>query len=235
MGADTFSMPPMDAYFDSGQEIPSVVINVPSDFHLRMSPSTTIRVFPRPRGIPAEPIYIYNKKNVRVTGGNLIGDRLLLPPSNDSSNSLFTIRGSRNVRVNGVKMSLASSTGMTINSILFQGQEGFIKSRDIEIRNCFFNSNRNNNFSITDGDSILIENSRSRLAGNDMRGRFGLSNGRAPRIGIVVEPQIGQEISNITIRNNVIEQTSSGGNGNSILASGGTNFLIEGGGRNCSR
>jgi len=197
MGAKVFRIERMDAYFDPNEQVAGV-IDMPSDLHLSMTSQTVLRAFPVSGSFSAKLININGKTNITVSGGKLIGDRLEHGPV-DGGTTLFVIKGGQNIVVDGVDISLSSSTGLTINSIFFEGDPNFFQSRDIVIRNCRFDANRNNNLSITDGRNIIVEDSQLFRAGVDLPAKFGVSNGRAPRIGIVMEPFLGQVIQDVTI------------------------------------
>jgi len=224
MGADTFVIGRMDAYFDPNEQVAGV-IDMPSNFHLSMSSQTTLRAFPVSEVFSAKLININGQTNIRVTGGRLIGDRLEHGPV-DGGTELFVIKGGQNIVVDGVDISLSSATGLTINSIFFEGDSNFFQSQNIVVRNCRFDSNRNNNLSITDGQNIVVEDSVMLRAGVDLPARFGVSAGRAPRIGIVMEPFLGQVIRDVTIRNNVVRSMRP--LTNSILAADGDRYTLTG-------
>jgi len=224
LGAMVFRIGRMDAYFDPNEQVAGV-IDMPSNLHLSMSPQTVLRAFPVSASFSAKLININGKTNITVSGGKLIGDRLEHGPV-DGGTTLFVIKGGQNIVVDGVDISLSSSTGLTINSIFFEGDPDFFQSQDIVVRNCRFDANRNNNLSITDGRNIIVENSALFRAGVDLPARFGTSNGRAPRIGIVMEPFLGQVIEDVTIRNNIVQ--SGRPLTNAILAADGDRYLLTG-------
>jgi len=224
LGASVFSIARMDAYFDPNEQVAGV-IDMPSDLHLSMSSQTVLRAFPVSGSFSAKLININGKTNITVSGGKLIGDRLEHGPV-DGGTTLFVIKGGQNIVVDGVDISLSSSTGLTINSIFFEGDPDFFQSKNIVVRNCRFDANRNNNLSITDGRNIIVENSRLFRAGVDLPARFGVSNGRAPRIGIVMEPFLGQVIQDVTIRNNIVQSRRP--LTNAILAADGDRYLLTG-------
>ncbi len=225
MGAKTFSIDKLDAYFETsnGKEANTAAIHLPSDFHLKMSKNTRLRVFPVDEIYSSRLIRIEANSNIKVSGGFLIGDRVDHGPTK-GGNVLFVVKGGQDIVIDNVNMSFGSSTGLTVNSVLFPGDNRYVPSKNILINNCVFDSNRANNLSITDGLDVRVENCKLYRAGNEVKGKFGPSLGIAPRIGIVIEPVQGQVVDRVTIKNNTIEESQT----NSILAAGGFNIVITG-------
>ncbi len=225
MGATTFSIDKLDAYFETsnGKEANTAAIHLPSDFHLKMSENTRLRVFPVDEIYSSRLIRIEAKSNIKVSGGFLIGDRVNHGPTK-GGNVLFVVKGGQDIVIDNVNMNFGSSTGLTVNSVLFPGDSRYVPSKNILINNCVFDSNRANNLSITDGLDVRVENCKLYRAGNEVKGKFGPSLGIAPRIGIVIEPVQGQVVDRVTIKNNTIEESQT----NSILAAGGFNIVITG-------
>lgn len=224
LGAKTFQIGAMNAFFDAPGIGP--IMELPSNLHLKMAKNTILRVQPRNTSNSAYMLRIRGESNVTVSGGEIIGDRLEHGPT-DGGNVTFEIKGGRNILIDGMTIRLSSSTGLTINSELFRGMPGFIQSKDVLVRNCIFDSNRNNNLSITAGDDIIIENNRLLNAGIDLPAKFGISRGGAPRIGIVIEPVQGQEVDGVIIRGNTVLNPL-GKTGNAILAANAQNIEISG-------
>ena len=220
-----FSISRMDAFFESNSGGDFQVMEIPSNFNLIMSDETVLRVFSvnDPRST-SKIIRLVGVTNISVKGGKLIGDRLeRIQPRVGSV--LFDIKGGQNILVENVSMTLGSVTGLTINSVGRKGNPiadgtDYFPSKNIIVRNCFFDSNRSNNLSITDGEDITVENCQLFRVGNTI----GESTGEAPRIGIVIEPVQGQVVERITIRDNEVRE----GQGISILAAFGNDFLITG-------
>ncbi len=222
MGANKFIINRLNVFFDS-QTLFVPAILLPSDFHLEMTENTYLRVFPVDGLISTRLIYIDTKKNVKVSGGNLIGDRLEHGPS-DGGNTLFSIHGGQEIVIDNIHISYSSASGLTVNSQLWEGDANYIPSKNVLITNCTFDSNRMNNLEVTDGKDIIIDNCKSYRAGNDLEGKFGPSLGLAPRIGIVIEPALRQVIERVTVKNSIVEETRT----NSILVAGATDVLFTG-------
>jgi len=221
-----FSISRLDAFFESNSNAIGVpVILMPSDINFNMSRETFLRVFPvNDPMFTSRMIRLVGVKNVNVTGGNIIGDRRERT-SSTVGNVLFGITGGQNIMIDNVTMNFGSITGLTVNSIGRLGNPiddgtDYLPSKDVTIKNCIFDSNRSNNLSITDGEDITVMNCRLYRAGIDI----GQSIGAAPRIGIVIEPVLGQRVERVRIIDNIVEESS----GNSILAAFGNDIFISG-------
>jgi hypothetical protein len=209
--ADTFAIGALNAYFSIAGEWVNeegynrLGINLPSDFHFKMSNNTYIRVQPNnwPKGLL---LGVYKKQNVLITGGNLVGDRYEhdYSPINDEVGiarnthewpGLLVVAGSKDITVDGVYMT--DSTG----DAFIPGAAGGFRfdpnnpyNQNIIARNCTFNASRRNNVSITDGANIIIENCTITNAGNGENiyanngDKIYSSAGVAPKVGIDIEP-----------------------------------------------
>jgi len=230
MGATVFNIDKLNAYFDSMngefdyKAVANPVILVPSDFHLKMSENTYLRVFPISGIASSILIKIFRGINIKVSGGNLIGDRLTHGPILGQG-LLFRIIGGKNVIVDGMNISLSSSTGLTIHGDSFLEREEYFGSEFVTIKNCVFDSNRANNLSVTDGQNITIQDNKSYNAGIDMESNFGTSPGIAPRIGIILETQVMQFIENVVIKGNTVENSGSL-EGHDIIVVGATDIEV---------
>ena len=177
MGATTFSIDKMDAYFEvtkvtsttSNQNwYPSVeAINIPSDFNLVMTDNTILRLQPNSRGNSGVLMAVRDVSNVTVTGGVLYGDRNEHVYNNvgEDGQLLFMIHGAQNIVLDGIKMTMGSAGGLNINGLNFSYQPDYNPSFNILVKNCVFDNNRRMNTSITDGYNIIIENNTYLNAG----------------------------------------------------------------------
>lgn len=216
-----FNVHAMDAFFSSEKRsLP--VVEMPSDFHFRMSDSTYMRIaHPDAKDYTSWMFRIERAHNVTISGGNLDGQRDGHGPGDNSANSLIWIKGGVDILVEGVSIKYATKTGLTINSYLFDTDPNYLASENVVVRNCLFDSNRANNLSITDGINIVVENCQLYRAGISTN----VADGIAPMIGIVIEPVTGQKVDGVVIRNNILKE---GAGKNSILAALGNDFLITG-------
>ena len=221
LGATVFAIAELDAFFYSGEKL-TPVIEMPSNIHFAMSSNTHLRVFPDNKEYSSWMFRIRNENNVTISGGFIHGDRDEHGNTEDATGGvLIWIMSGIDIVIENVNMSNALGTGLTVNSYLFADNPDYIPSQNVLITGCTFDSNRTNNLSITDGKDIRVENCKLYRAGVDTQ----YSLGRAPRIGIVVEPVTGQKVDGVVISNNILEGT---GGRSSILVALGNDVLITG-------
>ncbi len=171
LGATTFEIGKFDAYFEVSKVTSTTTnqnfyphleaINVPSDFHLKMSDQTTLRVFPTEGKIAASLMAVHEASNVTISGGHLVGDRELR--KYESANAehgthLCKIRSGNNVIIDNVKFSLGSVGGIDINSTGFSFNADYNPTRNVVIKNCTFDKVRMMSIALTDGRNITIDN-----------------------------------------------------------------------------
>ena len=230
IGATIFSIGRMNAFFDAmngstdSVAISTGIILVPSDFSLKMSDKTFIRAYPLNGLYSNIPLRIYRSSNVMVSGGNLIGDRLLHGPDKGGAMGLRIV-GGQNVVIDNVNVSYAVDSGLAIQSYLFEDDADYFPSRNVIIKNSTFDSNGKNNIQVTDGYDVIIENCTSYRAGIDVQGAYGTVEGLSPKIGILTETAQMQVVKGVIIRNNVVEESVTR---NSILSVGSTDIEISG-------
>jgi len=221
LGATTFAIDTFDAYFEiskvtstnSNQNwYPSVeAINIPSDFHLKMTKNTILRTYPNSRRNAGTLMAVRDVSNVTISGGTLYGERdeHEYIDTGDDGQLLFMIHGSNNIVVDGVTMTMGSAGGLNINALNFSFQPNYNPSHNITVRNCIFDNNRRMNTSITDGYDILIENNTYLNAGQDTQLSEGGNVGYAINIEAVRARNpdgsllLYEHAHDITIRNNV--------------------------------
>lgn len=220
MGITTFSIDKLDAYFDS-VERNTPIMELPSDFHLKMSENTHLRIYPVDKIYASRMIRIRNKSNVTISGGFIHGERDEHGPTAPFDGTLIWIMSGIDILVENVHISNSSLTGLTINSYRFSSDPLYDPSRNVVVRGCVFDSNRSNNISVTDGKNIIIEDCKLYRAGLNTN----YSLGAAPRIGIVIEPVTGQKVEGVIIRNNILKE---GAGKADILAALGSDILITG-------
>ncbi|MCK0156855.1 right-handed parallel beta-helix repeat-containing protein [Cellulophaga sp. F20128] len=204
----TFKIDKLDAFF-YGTGSYNYNIIMPSNFYLQMSDDTHLRTFPSIDEYSTFLILVRNVENVKISGGNLHGDRDLydrkinLPPSHT-----IKIKSGTNVIIDNVYMSNATEDGLAIESDLFTYDPNYVGSKDIQITNCVFEANRRINLTITDGKNITIENCDFIDGGIETE----KSMPGAPSANIDIEPVRGrdangnlleyQRVSHVYIRNN---------------------------------
>ncbi len=250
--ADTFTIDKLDAYFETVRdkwanplETSELAIHLPSDFHLIMTENTFLRVQPSywPRG---HLLSVYIKKNVKVTGGNLIGDRFEhdytdiideagISRGTHEFSSLIYVAGSKDVVVKDVKMKNSTGDGFGFGaSAGFRFMPGNPFNKNISLIGCTIDASRRNNISVLDGEDLFITKCTIINAG-DIKEKEGSNGwlGTNPRVGIDIEPFRGRkpdlsdafeiventQIKDCTFKNNQVA---------SIIEFSGNNTKMEG-------
>ncbi|WP_031428735.1 right-handed parallel beta-helix repeat-containing protein [Flavimarina sp. Hel_I_48] len=237
LGGNTLEIGTMDAYLYVGNEYDNPNwysaeegVSIPSNFTLKMSDNTHLRVYPNNHERYAL-LGMRGVTNAKVEGGHLHGDRDSHTYGGGSHEwgILFEIEGAQNSTVQNVSMSEAAGDGMTIHSLKFTWQDDYQPAKNITIDGCLFDTNRRNNLSITDGQNLIVENSTFKDAGVDTD----KSKGTNPRFGIDVEAhrervngkiKYYERVDGLIIRNNVESGSQRGG----FLVSIGDNVVFEG-------
>jgi hypothetical protein len=226
MGATTFSIDKLDAYFEVSLPTYSTVyyadreaINVPSDFNLEMTDNSNLRVFPNNKKNYAL-LAIRDEENASILGGNLYGDRDEHDYSDGGSHEwgyLIYLSGARYSSVSNVNMVNSSGDGMKIQCINFTYMSTYIPAHDITVSNCIFDSNRRNNMSITGGYNLFIDNNQFLNASIDTNN----SEGVAPGFALDIEATRGRDSNgnliyyeiaeDIFVTNNIEKNSRMGG------------------------
>ncbi|MCL5127861.1 right-handed parallel beta-helix repeat-containing protein [Algibacter sp. L4_22] len=209
-GIDTFIIDKMDAYFHfeygwfDSKGYAEMAINLPSDFHLKMSDNTYFRLQPNnwPKG---RLMSVYEKENVKISGGNFYGDRYTHDYSDifDELNisrgthewpGLIIVDGSKNVLVDNVYCTESTGDAFIVGASNGFRYQNTSYNQNIKITNSTFTESRRNNITVTDGEDIYIENCLISGAGNgddifdSSNNKIFSSAGVAPRVGIDIEP-----------------------------------------------
>lgn len=222
LGAEVFTLGKMDAYFKiSGEWGDSRVqdqyaISIPSNFHFNMGSNTTLRVEPNNWPVGSF-LSVYEKNNVVISGGHLIGDRYAhdySPIVNDYGISrsshewpgLVVVSGSKDVILEGVSMSDSTADNFIAGSASgHRTNPNTPYNSNIIVRNCIMKGGRRNNISVTDGKDIRIEGCMIADAGQgesitDSNGaKIYSSAGVAPKVGLDVEPFRGMDSNGNTV------------------------------------
>tara|TARA_R110002049_G_scaffold293219_7_gene478118 strand:+ start:3645 stop:5723 length:2079 start_codon:yes stop_codon:yes gene_type:complete len=200
-----FKIDDFDAYFKTDGYLkdgsPSVLaINVPSDFHLSMSANTHLRMQPNGH-FRASLIGIYDVENVKITGGFLHGER-----DEHNYNSGFidsdgatgkthewlntmTIRGGRDIHIDGVTFQDPAGDGLVISSIYHYFDSRHIRSKNITLKNNKFIRARRTNLVIVNAEYVYVENNEFIDGGIDTD----RSKGTAPSSNFNMEPVRGKD------------------------------------------
>jgi parallel beta-helix repeat protein len=242
-GVEVFQIDDLDAYFliSSDQNLINgrkEAISIPSDFSLEMTDNTHLRVQAN-RYLRYNLLNIMDVSNVKISGGNLYGDR----DNHDYTpitvsgitytafewGHLISIEAGVNIKITNVHLSDAVGDGLDIHSLGFAFESDYIPTNNITVSDCVFDGNRRNNLSITDGYNMLIENNTFINAGCDTQ----YSKGTAPGCGIDVEGYrkrdangdlvLYQIAKDVIIRNN----TEKGSKASAILVAIGQDITIE--------
>jgi len=138
---------------------------------------------------------VKNASNVIIAGGTFRGERNTHAGTTGEMGHLLNILSSSNIEVRGVTFEDAWGDGLYIALV-----PAGAASTNITVCNVTANNNRRNGMSVVHADNVLIESST-----------FSNTNGTAPEAGIDLEPDAGQYVSNVTIRNcNLINNSGQG-------------------------
>ncbi len=243
LGGKIFNINQIDAYFDVvevfedvNEEVQSSkAILIPSNFDFRMTDKTHLRV--QPNNSPAYNLMsIYKGENIKISGGNLYGDRWEhdYSPVNDIRGNnrdthdwghVMVVSGGVNILIENIYLADGSGDSFIVNASRIRNTDGTpgnaIISKNVTIRNSVITTARRNNISLTDGDGILIENNQITDAalGDAIPGKY-TSAGVAPRYGVDLEAwrvrtQNGElleyeRIENVTFRGNTFKNNFAG-------------------------
>ncbi|QLE02509.1 right-handed parallel beta-helix repeat-containing protein [Galbibacter sp. BG1] len=236
LGAEVFEIDQLDAYFFGKRytKHPPISyehngIKIPSNTHFLMSDNTFLRV--QPTNNPFTRLLMtFKAKDVIIEGGNLVGDRYTHDYANvvdeegvsrneHGYGALVMILGSHNVTVDNVNAYEDQGDGIAVQGSSIRNRDGSLKegamqSENVVIKNSFIDKCRRNNFSITDGEGIVIEGCTISNAGgeHDSGERY---EGTAPEIGIDLEAYrerkedgslyAYERVAEVTIRNNTFK------------------------------
>ena len=131
----------------------------------------------------ASVVYIYNRTQVEVAGGRIIGERdthKYMTTSTDEWNMGVQIKGGSHVTVRDLHVSKCTGDGVCVGG----------GSSDVVIANIISTGNRRQGLSITNCNTIKVYDSE-----------FSYTSGTAPECGIDIEPDPGYTCSNIWIEN----------------------------------
>lgn len=205
----------LDAYFDCWLDLHRASdefdnkrsILIPSDFHLEMTDNTYLRIRPD-NSFASKLLMSYNTQNVKITGGNLIGDRAAhnyapvddrnaQPRNSHEFGTLIYMAGVHNFVIDGVDAFDSTADCLIIDGTTQRWPDtGLVKdgeqvSKNGIIRNSKFRQGRRNCVSVIDGENLLFEDCLFEGAGSGYNfnpdGSIG-AWGRLPRTGMDIEP-----------------------------------------------
>jgi hypothetical protein len=255
LGVEIFEIDEIDAFFHQeyiwtdAEGYNDIGIHLPSNFHLRMTDDTFLRLQPNfwPRGYF---LSVYNKVNVTISGGNLIGDRyehdyspindeLGLPRNTHEWPGIIVISGSENILVENTYMSASTGDALILGASGHRTSPDTRFNRNVIARGCTMNESRRNNISITDGEDLTIENcfiTDAGLGDNPVDANNNTiitSAGIAPKVGIDIEPFRGGDDNGNIIdfekveRVNITGCTFTGNNVSSFINFSGTDVTFQ--------
>lgn len=150
---------------------------------LVLDPATRLIASPQRKGNYGV-IKIFGVRDASVSGGAIVGERHRHLGKGGEWGMGIDIKGSSSIRISNITISDCWGDGVYIG-----GWKG-IPSTDVTLDNVTSLRNRRQGLSITSGHRILVSNSR-----------FIGTSGTAPQAGIDLEPNKGERVSNVTIRN----------------------------------
>ncbi len=211
LGASKFIINKMDAYFKvdepSGKPVPSLAaINVPSDYHLKMSNNTHLRMQPNSYKRP-DLLAAHRVTNVIIEGGILHGDRDEHDYSDGKTHEwghTLQLLGATNTTIKNVTSMDATGDGITISSYGHAFDPHYTPCDNILITGCKIIRSRRNGIGSGDGRNVLIEKNEFIDVGQNTD----KSTGTPPRMAIDIEAhnrdgKIFQIAKDFTIRNNI--------------------------------
>ncbi|TVZ10243.1 parallel beta helix pectate lyase-like protein [Cellulophaga sp. RHA_52] len=205
LGGFEFKVDVFDAYFKTDGylniSVPELhAINLPSNFHLAMSENTHLRMQPHGH-FRAALLSIYDAENIKVSGGYLHGERdehnynsgfVDSDGATGKTNewvNVMSIKGGREVTIDGVTFMDAAGDCLAISSIYHYNDSRHIRSKDITLRDNKFIRARRTNLVIVNGEYIYVENNEFIDGGIDTEN----STGTAPSSNFNMEPVRGRD------------------------------------------
>ncbi|WP_188369145.1 right-handed parallel beta-helix repeat-containing protein [Muriicola marianensis] len=214
LGGTEFNIGRVDAYFNvkankvNREYCAERSIRIPSNFHLKMSDETFLRV--QPNNFPAYAlITLYTTDNTTISGGNLFGDRFehdyspivdIVGVRRDTHGygHVIWVIGSHNTLIQNVTVKEAIGEGIQVHSKTIRNPDGSLSngnrtSENVLIKDCFVSENRRNNIAVVDANGVVIDNCIIDKCGNGEQTRdangdlVATSAGTAPRYGIDLE------------------------------------------------
>lgn len=140
-------------------------------------------------------IWAFGRKNVKISGGQIIGERKIHKGSGGEHGHGIQISGCTNVTIENVDISQCWGDGIYLG--FYDGPN--LASNGVTIKNCSLHHNRRNNLSVTDASNVTIENCE-----------FNYASGTAPQYGIDIEPNKNRTCSNVTISNSTFKGNAGG-------------------------
>lgn len=235
MGIKIMEIGIMDAYFNVNERYTvnpenqaKEAILIPSNFELRMSDETYLRV--QPNNAPAYNLMaVFKGNNIKISGGHLYGDRWdhdyspvndIYGHSRDTHDwgHVLQISGGNNILIDGVSMYDASGDGFGVRSSTIRNIDGTpggaVIAENVTIINSIVKDSRRNGMSLLDGNGIYVTNCKILNTGQGVNpeGVKYSSAGVAPRYGISFEAYRERDENNQLLEYSVVENVILKGN-----------------------
>ena len=126
-------------------------------------------------------IRIYNKKNVKIEGGEILGDRESHTGSDGEWGYGIAISGGENISIKNLKVSNLWGDGINIQHVNVNNETEI--SKNILLENIISDNNRRQGMSIEGGDGLYFYNCE-----------FVNTNGTPPQCGVDIEPWHSESI-----------------------------------------
>lgn len=168
---------------------------------LVMSPSALLVALPNNKG-NSQVINISGRDGVRVSGGQIIGERQEHKGSSGEWGHGIAVFGGTDITIENVDISQCWGDGIYLGLYNGWDEAGNAKeylSNGITINNCNLHHNRRNNLSITDVSNVTVRNCE-----------FSYAKGTAPQYGIDIEPNRNKTCSNVTISDSTFRGNAGG-------------------------
>ena len=157
-------------------------INLRSLMHLKMDPNAILKA--KTSSLSRHYlVYISNKSDVEISGGQLVGDRDTHKYATSGTHEWghgLQILGGKRVTVRDMHVSKCTGDGVCIGG----------SSADVVIANIISTQNRRQGLSITNCSNIKVYDSE-----------FSYTQGTSPECGIDIEPDAGYSCTNVLIQN----------------------------------
>ncbi len=161
-------------------------LSIPSNTTIFFPENAKIKLLPS-KSTSYNILNISSAQNIKIYNPQIIGDRYAIIKNGlkGESGMGIGIRSSINIVILNAKVSDCWGDGIYLGK-----DKSFIKNQNISIKNAQINAARRNGISITNGDSILIDNT---ILYN--------TNGTSPQASIDIEPNSNRdEINNILLQ-----------------------------------
>jgi nitrous oxidase accessory protein NosD len=173
-------------------------IKMRSHMRLLMDPTAELDAIPNSAG-RYYVVKVWNVTDVRIVGGNIVGERVKHVGTTGEWGYGINIQGSTNVLVKGVHLSDFWGDGMWIGATGWGSS--LVRSDNVTVYDVVSTNNRRQGLSIGPAQHVYVANST-----------FSNSNGTLPEAGIDIEPQDQGPANTIRIENT----TMSGNRGNGL-------------------